>query len=99
MKVIGFSRIFIYSDQTARIGLQVKLDKEMMEKLKLVDPSIYVKVSKKDCMFDTDNMDLEIYDQGQPTHYHLHTDEIPKVFNYISRKRKFLINTLNEKAS
>ncbi|WP_456364080.1 hypothetical protein [Priestia aryabhattai] len=99
MKITGFSRVFILPHNKADIVLKVKWDKETMEKLKLVNPTVRVSVKKKDCRLVSSDVQFRIYDNEKPTPYFVHDDDVVKIYQFINKRRENLIKDINERVS
>ncbi|MCK2000265.1 hypothetical protein MZM54_02540 [[Brevibacterium] frigoritolerans] len=93
MKSIKISFIVVFS-QYADVILKVEWNEEMMEKLKLVNPTICIKVGLNG-KFDKNNMEIMIMDKGCSTNYWVHEEDIPKISYFIENSRDEIIERIN----
>lgn len=93
MNSINLSFIVVFS-QYADVILKVEWNEEMMKKLKLVNPTICIRVGL-DGKFDKNNIEIMIKDNGCSANYWVHEEDIPKISYFIENSREEIVERIN----
>lgn len=93
MKNINLSFIVVFSHY-ADVILKVEWNKETMEKLKLVNPTICIRVGL-DGKFNKNNIEIMIKDNGCATNYWIHEEDVPKISSFLENSREEIVERIN----
>lgn len=94
MNDINVTHIY-FTNGTAKLTLTINLGKDMIQKLKLGNPSITVTVGK-DGQVLVSNKNYELNNAGLPTGYFLHEEYNPSIHKYIDTIKEQIIDKIHQ---